>query len=105
MGMIHATKSGSVEFLERYGNGKNPSKNYAQMPGVLTAQDDDGHIEAWRVDGSMRDAAEVVGRFFRLDGKVAVYQGTSVWVENAPDDFWTDDGDAKRAAYPDVVAW
>lgn len=78
MGMIHGTKSGTVEFFERYGRGK---KNYAQMPAVLTAQADDGHIEAWRVDGSMRDAAEVVGRFFRLDG------------------------DAKRAAYPDVVAW
>lgn len=105
MGMIHQTKSGSAEFLERWGHGKNATRDYNRMPGVLTTLDDDGHLEAWRVTGTMRDAAVVVGRFLAGNGKVATYQGDFVRVEDAPDDFWGDDGSANTAAHPDIVAW
>ena len=88
----HQTQSGYVELLGSWGHGRSPDKDYRRMPAVLTDDDGDGHYSAWKVTGSMRDAAAVVGRFLlRNDGlRIAIFTGSTVWAENTPDDFWLD---------------
>jgi hypothetical protein len=107
---MHRTKSGWIELLGKWGHGRAADRDYDNMPAVITDDDGDGHYSAWKVDGSMRDAALILGRFLtRNDGRyVATFSGSTVRAEPTPDDFWIEDGDDFKpnlAAYPEVVAW
>lgn len=82
---IHHTQSGSIELLDQWGHGKNPRRDWTRVPAVLTVQDEDGHLEAWRVEGAMRDAAIALAdrqRQKRRSGPVAaILTGTTLYFE------------------------
>ncbi|MGH7746514.1 MAG: hypothetical protein ACREQ5_17395, partial [Candidatus Dormibacteria bacterium] len=66
-------------------------------------------FDAWAVDGSIRDAADVVAQFVQRGGNIVSLYGSTVRAETAPADFWIED-EARGvvpnlAAYPNVVAF
>ena len=107
---IHQTKTGSIELIDQYGHGKAARGDWRNAPAVLVFDDNDGHYDAWKVEGSMEDAADKIAEFFECNGvNVVVFDGSRVYVETAPDDFWieTESGDFEpnTAAYPNVIGY
>jgi len=114
--ITHRTDTGYVELIGKWGHGQGDKKHFARMPATLILDDGDGHYSAWRVHGSMRDAAVVLGSLYTGPGpgKVAIHRGPWVTVKDAPDGFWSpvldDDGEAvefvaRPDLFPGVVAW
>lgn len=116
---FHLTQSGSIELLDQWGNGKNPRRDWARVPAVLTVHDEDGHLEAWRVEGTMRDAALALAdrqSQKRRSGPVAaLLSGTTLYFEgldlDSPgiEEICDADGDVVDVRYnperiPDCVA-
>lgn len=113
----HRTDSGSIDLVDSWGHGRAPQRDWTAVPNILTYEDDDGHHSAWRVTGSMRDAARVVADFDlrkKSEPAVASLYGRSCRLEMPPDGFYEhivdDDGElvetkAHPENFPDVVAW
>jgi hypothetical protein len=79
------------------------------MPGVIVADDGDGHYFAYRFTGKAGDALAALAPLFRRDDHIVVADGpTSLTTTNVPDDFWIADGDdfsPNLAAYPSALAY
>lgn len=107
---FHATTTGHIELLDRWGHGKPARGDWRSRPATVIVDDGDGHYTAWAYTGALRDAATVAARFdMRNDGRhVAVLSGNEVSMEPTPDDFWIeiDDGFTPNTArYSNVVAY
>jgi hypothetical protein len=95
---IHTTATGAITLLDTWGHGVSPrSRNWwANAPAVIRGDDGDGHFSAWKVDGSMADAAAKLGELllFRRPG-IAVWDGARDVTrisdnDEAARDFFTD---------------
>lgn len=84
----HRTKSGSIDLQATWGHGKAPRYNWAAVPAILIEDDGDGHYSAWKVEGSMRDAAITLASLTRpgCNTKVAKLSGCSLTYEDLAED-------------------
>jgi hypothetical protein len=105
---VHRTETGLVELIATWGHGRacpiSPSR-----PAVLTTDDGDGHLQAWRWTGKLNDALVTLANLERLkNDKVVVRYGAGYAIEPAPDGFWVEtDGEMvpNTARYPEVIRW
>ena len=107
------TFNGSVECIGEWGHGHAAAADFHHMPGILTADDGDGHFFAYRClpGKTLRQTAEALAPLFlRNDGGlVAVFSGSHLSAEPTPFDFLIeqDDGDfvADLARHPNVIGY
>tara|TARA_R110002074_G_scaffold387510_2_gene569694 strand:- start:696 stop:1040 length:345 start_codon:yes stop_codon:yes gene_type:complete len=112
---FHITKSGSVELVDSYGNGKSERGNWSSTPATLICDDGDGYYDAWKYSGKLDDAVEAVAGFYTgSDGLYIVEHITRGRLDAVPvpDDFWIEDSsdswsDVKPnlKKYSNAVAW
>lgn len=113
---VHTHASGIATLLGSGGHGKAAAADYDFMPATIVTDDDDGHYDAWKVTGKMKDAAEKIAPFYLREGKVVEYHSGRLTVINTPDDFWVgvgtqhedgsfDDYSANLRDYPNVIAF
>lgn len=113
MGAIHFTPSGSCELLDSWGHGRAARGDWRRAPAVLIFDDGDGHYDAWRICGNMKEAARKLGQLHLSGGRfsregVAIYHGGAVSIQEAPEGFWIESEDESipdTAKFPEVVAW
>ena len=79
---FHITKSGSVELVDSYGNGKSERGNWSSTPATLICDDGDGYYDAW---------------------KYAVPVPDDFWIEDSSDS-WSD-VKPNLKKYSNAVAW
>jgi len=108
----HKTADGYITLIDQWGHGRAARGDWNFAPATLISDDGDGHYTAWKVEGSLRAAAEVAGRFDlpSSGNHVMMFSGSSVWAVATPDAFWVEDGqtgdvEPNLAAHPDVVAY
>ena len=106
------TSVAAVKCVGEWGHGRAADANFYRMPGILTADDGDGHFFAYRcIPGkTIRETAEAIAPLFLRDSgdKVCVFEGRHLAAEPTPPDFWLEDGEYFRpniGAYPNVIAY
>jgi len=108
----HKTADGFITLVDQWGHGRAAQGDWYNAPATIVTDDGDGHYTAWRVEGSIRAAAEVAGRFdLPSNGRyVMMLNGTSVDATATPDDFWITVGHygdmgPNLEVYPNAVAY
>lgn len=114
---IHTTKTGYVELADQWGHGKAASGDWTSAPATITADDGDGHYDAWRYKGTCADAMQTLAPLYCRDNCIVTRDGNRLTVETAPADFWidaktggpftdeTEEGAPNLAKYPNAIAF